>query len=270
MCGNIAYHTFEAGKLHISVLNRSESLPDCPKDKETHTAQIPVGDIEYVEIVTPQDEYYVFESGRWKNTKWSKPVKRGQAVFENAGSVPASWRRYSRPPKAIPGVFWPELRLSGGVYAMTRAQDMGIPVTLALDFRVHRSLYPLGFFVESTYYNRLKNSNPDAISGYRLVTVAAGVQYAFWQRREFTFAATFSAGVIQYFFNTDTEGGSGIRPVMGLGMLALWDILRNNRDTHKISLFLQPVAQLVFNRDDSAWLHYPLLIELRAGVQYSY
>lgn len=270
VCGNIAYHTFEADKLHISVVNRSEALPDCPKDKETHTAQIPVAEIGYAEIVTPLEEYYVYEGKEWRNARWSKPVRQNQSVFQESAGVPSSWRRYSRPPKAIPGVFWPEIRLSSGIYAMTRTQDTGVPVTLALEFRVHRSLYRLGLFVESAYYGRLYNGNPEAVSGYQLVSVAGGVRYAFWQRREISFGATFSTGMIQYFFNGEAESGTGIRPVVGVGFMAAWHILHNNRDAHKISLFLHPVANLVFNRDDGAWLRYPLLLEMRAGVQYSY
>lgn len=269
-CGDVISHSFSNGNLHLRFDGQSLHLPDCPKAGTLQTVDLCLDEIALLEIVMPYDEFYLYSEKNWLHAHWTRPVKNGSAPFKELPAQPAAWRRYARPPKAIPGAFWPELRLASGVYGMTRTQDMGIPVALALEFRVHPALYRMGIFLELGHYSRLHNAYPEAISGHRLIAANLGVQYAFWQREYFSIAATLSGGLIHYFYAAGDENGSGIRPTFGMGVIAFWHLLHNNRDRHKISLFCQPLLTIIFNRDNHEWLHYPLLGELRAGVQYAY
>lgn len=269
-CGGIVEHRLESGTLTVKTEHRREILPDCPKDLSVTSRTISISEIEFVEIITPQSEFYVFANHDWHNAIWTKPVKKNSHAFLQSTEANRLWQRYARPPKGIPGVFWPELRLGTGVYALTRTQDTGVPAALALDFKIHRAVYALSLFVEFTYGARLTNGDATVASPARYYSFGSGITYAFFQRAAFSLSAILGGGGIHYSLDQSSAGNEGLRPVITGGFMFSWHVLRQNRDYHKLSLFTQPLCSWVINRNEANWANFPLLFELRVGVQYAY
>ncbi len=269
VCGAVETYRLSGASVHVKTRHDLDTFVDCPTARTATEADVKLSDVGYIEIVTPRSEYYVYRDG-WRNTAWSKPIKKGAPAFRENSKESFTWRRYTRPPKAIPGVFWPELRLMSGGYLMTRTFDHGVPVGLALDFKMHRNLYPLSLIIETGYFMRVKNGKEDAVSPYRFATGSLGIGYAFLMFRQFSLAAIISGGVIGYFFNDERVDTGGIRPFVSTGVLLAVHVLKNNRDFHKVSLVFQPSLGMILNQTESDWRNFPLLVEFKLGVQYAY
>lgn len=265
LCGRLQQYTLTKDEIEAITSADREHMPDC-RDHQVGKKKLSTEEIEFAEVVSPAAEFYAYDQGRWLPLHWKKPVKSDTAPFAEVGGVPAHWRRYARPPKAVPGVFWPEVRVLGGAYAMTRTSDAGVPVSFALDYRMHRALYALGLYFEAAYFLRLVNGDPGVVSPERFFAARGGISYALLQRVPWSAALLVNGGVINY---VTGNAESGLRPVAGLGFLFSWHVLRNNRDFHKISLVLEPSAAMIFNREN-VWSTSPWLFELKAGLQYAY
>jgi hypothetical protein len=265
LCGRLLHYMRTEDFVEAETGADPEHMPDCRADHRVKK-KIFMDDMEFAEVVSPTAEFYAYDQGRWFPLRWRKPIKRDTAPFAESGAVPPHWRRYTRPPKAVPGVFWPEVRVLGGVYSMTRTRDAGVPVSFALDYRMHRALYALGLYLEAAYFLRLVNGDVGLVSPERFFAARGGISFAFLQRPFWSAAVLANGGVVNY---VTGSAESGLRPVAGLGFLFSWHILRNNRDSHKISLVLEPTAAMIFNRENVASTS-PWLFELKAGLQYAY
>lgn len=265
LCGRLLHYVQTKDTIEATTSTDHEQMPDC-REHQVGQKKLVIDEIEFAEVISPTAEFYAYDRGRWRPLSWKKPIRRDAAPFTESGAVPAHWRRYARPPKAIPGVFWPEVRVLGGAYAMTRTRDAGVPVSFALDYRMHRALYALGLYFEGAYFLRLVNGDPGLVSPEHFFAARAGMSFTFLPRTFWSAAVLVNGGMVNY---VTGSAESGLRPVAGLGFLFSWHVLRNNRDFHKISLVLEPSAAMIFNREN-VWSSSPWLFELKAGLQYAY
>lgn len=268
-CGGLTHVQKTATQITLATAH-SENLPDCSATVFFTPRTLILQTIEYVEIVAAYSEFYAYANSTWQKATWTKPIRRAGQAFETSASA---WRRYTHPPKAIPGVFWPELRITAGGYIMTHTRDRGVPVSIAADFKLHPKLYAASLFLEGTFAARLANGNSDVVSPNNFFIGQLGVAYAFFMRQLFALSATLAGGVIDYSLNDSPSaqgGGLGVRPFLSVGFLTTWYLFTNNRDFHKISLVLQPVVGMVFNPGAGSMSDHPWLFELKMGVGYAY
>lgn len=268
-CGRILQITRNDSLLEMETAAERERLPDCPH-RNIGKASIEKSKIRFIEIMMPTAEFYAYEDGAWKNIQWHRPVGSHASPFIETAATPTLWRRYTRPPKAVPGVFWPEVRLSTGGYFLSRVLDSGVPIALELDFNLHHSLPALSLFLDFAFFNRYANGNGNAISPHQFGTLTTGLIYALWQWRVFSFSALVGGGTIAYFLDDSRVESVGLRGMASVGFLLSLKPFTNNRDYHKFSFFIEPLASAIFNRNATSWKDNPYLVELRAGVQYAY
>ena len=269
VCGSLQNFTFDAYVLCIESITQAESLPDCPAEKIRAKTETRTADIAFLDLRTPHSEFYIYDTG-WQAAQWARPIKATTPAFSGGKTERQPWQRFSRPPRAVPGVFWPELRLGGGAYALTRTRDIGITGYAALDFKVHRSLYKLGLILDSVYAVRQHNGDPQLSSPNSFYMLRAGMKYNLLDRERFTAALLVSGGIISYYFNDYSAGAQGLRSVLSMGKLLQFHVLRNNRDYHKFSRFFQPVISVVFARNAAETGTLPLLCAAQLGVQYGF
>jgi len=268
-CGAPQNFALDARMLRIESMTKAEALPDCPADKMRGKAEIRIDDIAFLDLTTPHSEFYTYDAG-WRATAWARPIKAAAPAFSDGMTERHPWQRFLRPPKAVPGVFWPELRMGGGAYALTRTRDIGITGYAALDFKIHRSLYRLGLIFDSVFALRQYNGDAQLASPDSLFILRGGIKYNLLDRERFTAALLVSGGIISYYFQDYAAGAQGLRGVLSMGALFQFHVLRNNRDYHKFSLFIQPVATAVFARNIGETGTLPLLFAAQLGVQYGF
>ncbi len=264
LCGRLVRYSLNSHSLEAEIVADAEHFPDCPGEMPGSNT-VPLAKIHYAEVAASDAEFYVYDTG-WRQVEWQRPIQRKGGPFRSTSTIPENWQRYHHPPKAIPGVFWPEIRLAGGLYSITRTKDFGVPVAFALDYRVHKALTALSLTFEGAYFRRLKNGETELISPSNFFSIQGGIAYALLNRSLCSLALQILGGVISY--STDSAQ-SGLRPAAGWGLIFSWHFLRNNRDFHKMSLVLGPSATLIFNRE-SAWQQSPWLLDFKLGIQYAY
>lgn len=268
-CGKLSGVKTTATLLQITAVHDNENLRDCPRET-TQPQSLPLNTIGSLDVITPNSEFYLFNGKAWIHTQWQRPIRRDSNPFTDAILTRDLWRRYTRPPKGIPGVYWPEIRVAAGGYYLTKVNDFGAAGALALDFKLHKLLYPLTAFIETTFASRIQNANPDLISPNALLVFQIGIMYSVINGRIFSLALSANGGVIAYRVDENADGLYGIRPVMTIGLPLFWHWRKNGVDFHKFSFFAEPRSTVIMHREAKNLSAWPLLFEIRLGVRYAY
>lgn len=269
-CGVLHRFRIIADFFRIEAISHAEDLADCPSAMASAVKEIRIADIGFLDVRTPESAFYVYENHRWRATEWRRPIKVAMPAFDGSVTESHAWQRYIRPPKMLPGVFWPEIRVGGGAYAMSRTRDAGASVLSTLDFKLHRLLYGFGLLLDFTYHHRIVNGDTTVSSPTKLFSVQTGIKYNLFDREKFTFGILVTGGMVNYYFTDYAAGDQGLRATVGVGALLQYHAWRNNRDYHKLSFFLQPVLNSLINKNSSGESGFPLLAAFFMGAQYGY